>query len=75
MRRGERAVQSHTSGLRARCGSSRTLQSRSTVGSASQGDHFNVGTDEDRRRMGIFRGKADAVFVGKRPPHGPCAHH
>lgn len=28
------------------------------------GDHFNVGTDEDRRRMGIFRGKADAVFVG-----------
>lgn len=28
------------------------------------GDHFNVGTDEDRRRMGIFRGKADAVFIG-----------
>ena len=28
------------------------------------GDHFNVGTDEDRRRMGVFRGKADAVFIG-----------
>jgi len=33
------------------------------IGTAG-GDHFNVGTDEDRRRMGIFRGKADAVFVG-----------
>jgi 2,5-diamino-6-(ribosylamino)-4(3H)-pyrimidinone 5'-phosphate reductase len=28
------------------------------------GDHFNVGTDEDRRRMALFQAKADAVFVG-----------
>ncbi len=28
------------------------------------GDHFNVGTDEDRRRMGLFQAMADAVFIG-----------
>ena len=27
-------------------------------------DHFNVGTDEDRRRMALLQAKADAVFVG-----------
>ena len=27
-------------------------------------EHFNVGTDEDRRRMGILRAKADAVVIG-----------
>ena len=27
-------------------------------------DHFNVASDEDRRRMGILRAKADAVFIG-----------
>ena len=26
--------------------------------------HFNVGSDEDRRRMGLLRAKADAVLVG-----------
>jgi 2,5-diamino-6-(ribosylamino)-4(3H)-pyrimidinone 5'-phosphate reductase len=27
-------------------------------------DHFCVGTDQDRRRMGLLRAKADAVLVG-----------
>jgi len=27
-------------------------------------DHFNVGTDEDRRRMALLQAKSDAVFVG-----------
>lgn len=26
--------------------------------------HFNVASDEDRRRMGLLRAKADAVFIG-----------
>ena len=26
--------------------------------------HFNVASDEDRRRMGLFRAQADAVFIG-----------
>ena len=26
--------------------------------------HFNVASDEDRRRMGILRAQADAVFIG-----------
>ena len=33
------------------------------IGTVSD-DHFNVGTDEDRRRMGLLRAKADAVFIG-----------
>ncbi|MAY79779.1 MAG: hypothetical protein CL930_03245 [Deltaproteobacteria bacterium] len=27
-------------------------------------DHFCVGTDQDRRRMGLLRAKADAVLIG-----------
>jgi 2,5-diamino-6-(ribosylamino)-4(3H)-pyrimidinone 5'-phosphate reductase len=33
------------------------------IGTVS-GDHFNVGTDEDRRRMALFQARADAVLVG-----------
>lgn len=33
------------------------------IGTVSD-DHFNVGTDEDRRRMGLLRARADAVFIG-----------
>ena len=33
------------------------------IGTAD-GQSMNVGSDEDRRRMGIFRAKADAVLVG-----------
>ena len=33
------------------------------IGSAN-GELFNVGTDEDRRRMFLLQAKADAVFVG-----------
>ena len=31
---------------------------------AANGELFNVGTDEDRRRMFLLQAKADAVFVG-----------
>jgi len=35
------------------------------IGTVGQ-EHLNVGTDEDRRRMGILRAKADAVVIGGR---------
>ncbi len=33
------------------------------IGTVSQ-EHFNVGTDEDRKRMALLQAKADAIFVG-----------
>ena len=58
-------MQSHASGLRALMWvfSNTAVSLDGRIGTVG-GDHFNVGTDEDRRRMGVFRGKADAVFVG-----------